>query len=350
MSKKKKFKNQFDISVEEQMSLASQFNDLVTTGEISNYNSSDDDNETLFDKEFIKLIESKIQSGEIIIGDKNEIKDTDNNNKFYNDYNNDNKSMEDTRSNYVHQNNDNQYDNLIPDEQIQDINDGCITISYNDEFGIISMSDQLSKVSVKLSCIDTFDNPINNDYDLLTNILDDAVIKIITNMTPTAIFRKEDFISSIAMMINDYDTYKFRFFEYTDNNNQKYILCYVLESESYNTLQDVLDIAAKDKKYLPTLNSLLSISDNIKFNKDDTSINNFITLPYNKTEVVINKIFEDKLTEFSNSANGDKIMDTVVDLTNYQFMYLKIIDRIINKMNGNTINDDEETTSSKEDH
>lgn len=225
--------------------------------------------------------------------------------------------------------------------EIQDVLDRIseIEIDLDNKTNMLGLAgaNLYERMLIRLSSLEKFDNPINDDIDLLEQISNELIDTMITSLSPCCIIPYDTFKQSVLQIVSDIDDRRFKLYK-ARYYNTEYVLVYVINSESMDVFEDVIDKLIGDNKFLTFTDAMLhTLIDNkyvaYDFNRD---FHGTINIDEDIMSDYINEILSNDDTKFySGTETGiGRIPKYVKDLENVNFNYRPLIQGVIDKING----------------
>lgn len=315
--KKNKERDQFDISVEEQLALLAGesiiYDDEYDMGEGADPITIEDSMESALlekmnqpedDSEFINnLKETAINAAEL----PQEIHDY-----LMNDENNHSKiDME---------------DEPVP---VDTSSIRFINAKFSKDMKTLCISNNKQMFSICLENYPVFDNDINNELDLITMVRDAAVRKMLTCFEPTVIMHIRDFESHIGTALNNLGV-NTHIFTYDD---EEAVLIYELSDTFMDAINDAIEIAIEDGKLFPMFAALMNLPNDRYFKCD---FDRLLMKGFSDTGDYISYLMNKNTVEFA----GEEINSSIekfglVDVEDIDMVCAKpmeIVNRIMDKL------------------
>ena len=226
---------------------------------------------------------------------------------------------------------------VIEEVSVDDLDNGLmgITINISKENNIFTLlGPSGGGTSIRLNSIKEFDNPINDDINIMSNITKELSDIIITSIEPSVIIPYDTFNECVLQIVSNLDESNIALYK-ASYDNKEYILLYYIDEESNDTMADMFDDLISSKKLLPFTDAILkSLCDNeyvaYDFNRDF----NESLLDEDETHKYINAILSDSGTEYYSGIGMSKSSYSIKNLNDVKFSYRPLIQRVSDKMNG----------------
>lgn len=310
--KKNKERDQFDISVEEQLALLSGenviYNDDYDMGEGADPTTIEDSMESALlekinqsedDKEIVNKLKEMLVIGTEL---PQEIQD---------------RLMKDNG----------EYHSKIEIEDVPKFK--FMRAKFSKEMKTLCISNNKQMFSICLDNYPTFDNDINNEIEVITMVRDAAIRKMLTCFEPTAIINVEDFEKEVCTQLDNLgkDVHVFTY------DDEDMALVYELSNTFMDAIDDAIEIAIEEGKLFPMFAALMDLPNNRYFKCDfDRLIMKGIELPTNYIEYLMTKHDVEVVgEEVINNIEKFKAID-IDDIDDVCSKSMDIVNRIMNKL------------------
>ena len=216
-------------------------------------------------------------------------------------------------------------------------------VIHNEELNFLAVtSANMDSTTIRTSGLKAFDNEINTNSELIQNISDEFIDKLLLSVSPCAVFDEQVFMDNVLSVINEVDDEQFSFYR-KEVDGKNYVLCYYLSTDSFDTICEFIESATEEKIIFPLFKMLKDYTSgpmafNMNSDKEILSLND----DADKQSAFMNMIYEHPDTLYI-SNNGAKVSH--IQIKNIEYKYDVLIDKVANNFNKDEKESDDDSES-----